>query len=169
MTTDAACSTALHTAAAQGHVEVVNFLLETHANLAKIARNNGKTVLHSAARMGRLEVVKSLLSTDPSSGLRTDRKGQTALHMAIKGQNEEIVLELLKPDPSVLTVGDNKGNTALHIATVKGRLQVRYLLIGFSNSDCSLEIMTIFSLLKETSKSGRSIRYRSLHSLFQQF
>ncbi|PKI78135.1 hypothetical protein CRG98_001463 [Punica granatum] len=129
MTTDSSCSTALHTAAAQGHIEVVNFLLETHANLAKIARNNGKTVLHSAARMGHLEVVKLLLSTDPSSGFRTDRKGQTALHMAVKGQNEDIVLELLKPNPSVLIVEDNKGNTALHIATRKGRPQmVRCLL-----------------------------------------
>ncbi|KAK4790602.1 hypothetical protein SAY86_017906 [Trapa natans] len=129
MTTDSACSTALHTAAAQGHTEIVNFLLETHANLAKIARNNGKTVLHSAARMGRLEVVRLLLNTDPISTFRTDRKGQTALHMAIKGQSEDIVLELLKPDPSVLTVEDNKGNTALHIATRKARLQmVRCLL-----------------------------------------
>ncbi|CAN1253530.1 Ankyrin repeat-containing protein At5g02620 [Linum perenne] len=79
---------------------------ETDSNLAKIARNNGKTVLHSAARMGHLEVVHSLLINDPSSGLRTDKKGQTALHMAVKGQNVEIVMELLKPDPSVASLED---------------------------------------------------------------
>lgn len=124
MTTDLSCSTALHTAAAQGHIDVVNFLLEIDSNLAKIARNNGKTVLHSAARMGHLEVVKALVSKDPSTGFRTDKKGQTALHMAVKGQNEDIVLELIRPDPSVLKLEDNKGHTALHIAIKKGRTQV---------------------------------------------
>ena len=124
MTTDITNSTALHTAAAQGHTDVVKLLLETDSNLAKIARNNGKSVLHTAARMGHLEVVKALLDKDPSIGFKTDRKGQTALHMAIKGQNVEIVTELIKPDPSLLSVEDNKGNTALHIATKKGRNQV---------------------------------------------
>lgn len=64
MTTDLSNSTALHTAATQGHIDVVKLLLESDSNLAKIARNNGKTVLHSAARMGHLEVVKALLNKD---------------------------------------------------------------------------------------------------------
>nr|GMD90906.1 ankyrin repeat-containing protein At5g02620-like [Ipomoea batatas] len=130
MTTDSSNSTALHTAAGQGHADVVDLLLEIDSNLAKIARNNGKTVLHTAARMGHLEVVKSLVNKDPSIGFRTDKKGQTALHMAVKGQNVDIVLELIKPDPSVLAIGDNKENTALHIATRKGRPQMVQRLIS---------------------------------------
>lgn len=124
MTTDSSNSTALHTAAAQGHIDAVNLLLETDSNLAKIARNNGKTVLHTAARMGHFEVVKSLLRKDSGIGFRPDKKGQTALHMAVKGQSVEIVLELGKPDPAVLNLEDNKGNTALHIATGKGKAEV---------------------------------------------
>ncbi|KAH0930160.1 hypothetical protein HID58_015887 [Brassica napus] len=102
MTTDLSCTTALHTAATQGHIDVVNLLLETDSNLAKIAKNNGKTALHSAARMGHVDVVKSLIGNDPSIGFRTDKKGQTALHMAVKGQNDEIVVELVKPDVACL-------------------------------------------------------------------
>ncbi|KAK4489081.1 hypothetical protein RD792_004875 [Penstemon davidsonii] len=135
MTTDATNSTALHTAAAQGHTNVVNLLLDIDSNLAKIARNNGKTVLHTAARMGHLEVVKSLLDKDPSIGFRTDRKGQTALHMAVKGQNVDIVTELIKPDSSVLGLEDNKGNTALHIATRKGRIQIVHSLLSTEGID----------------------------------
>ncbi|URD80327.1 Ankyrin repeat-containing protein [Musa troglodytarum] len=120
MTTNSLNSTALDTAATQGHIDVVNLLLETDASLAKIARNNGKTVLHSAARMGHVLVVKSLLDKDPSIGLRIDKKGQTAFHMAVKGQNVEIVMELLKPDKSIINLEDNKGNKPLHIATRKG-------------------------------------------------
>ncbi|CAN6563869.1 unnamed protein product [Malus baccata var. baccata] len=138
MTTDLSNSTALHTAATQGHIDIVNLLLETDSNLAKIARNNGKTVLHSAARMGHLEVVKSLLRKDPSAAFRTDLKGQTALHMAVKGHNEEIVLELLKPDPSVLTVEDNKGNNALHTATRKGHIQNVRLLLSINKEGSNI-------------------------------
>ncbi|PQQ03390.1 ankyrin repeat-containing protein [Prunus yedoensis var. nudiflora] len=147
MTTDLSNSTALHTAATQGHIDIVNLLLETDSNLAKIARNNGKTVLHSAARMGHLEIVKSLLNKDPSAAFRTDLKGQTALHMAVKGHNEEIVLELLKPDPSVLTVEDNKGNTALHIATRKGRIE---------NVRCLLSINSDGSNVNASNKAGET-------------
>lgn len=124
MTTDLLCTTALHTAATQGHIDVVNLLLKTNSHLAKIAKNNGKTALHSAARMGHVEVVKSLIGNDASIGFRTDKKGQTALHMAVKGQNEGIVLELVKPDPAVLSVENNKGSTPLHVATIKGRTKV---------------------------------------------
>ena len=52
MTVDRANTTALHIAAAQGHTEVVSFLLETGCSLMSIARSNGKTALHTAAREG---------------------------------------------------------------------------------------------------------------------
>ena len=129
MTTSTSNSTALDTAATQGHIDIVNLLLETGANLVKIARSNGKTALHSAARMGHIEVVKSILRKDPSIGLRIDKKGQTALHMAVKGHNNQMVLELLKPDPSVISLEDNKGNTALHIAMRKGRPDVGFIAL----------------------------------------
>lgn len=125
MTTDLSCTTALHTAAAQGHIDVVNLLLETDSNLVKIARNNGKSALHTAARMGHLEVVRSILSKDPSTGLRTDKKGQTALHMAVKGQNKEIVLELLKADISP----GKRGDSQIHLAARAGNLsRIREIL-----------------------------------------
>lgn len=124
ITTNSVNATALDTAATQGHVDIVNLLLETDASLARIARNNGKTALHSAARMGHVEVVKALLNKDPSIGWRTDKKGQTALHMAVKAQNIEIVLELLRPNVSVINTGDNKGNRPLHVATRKGNINV---------------------------------------------
>lgn len=78
MTVDLTNTTALHTAAMQGHVEVLNFLIEAESSLITIARSNGKTALHSAARNGRLEVLKTLLAADSVIAIRTDKKGQTA-------------------------------------------------------------------------------------------
>jgi hypothetical protein len=46
MTTNSVNATTLDTAATQGHINIVNLLLETYASLARIARNNGKTILH---------------------------------------------------------------------------------------------------------------------------
>jgi len=124
MTVDLSNTTALHTAAAQGHLEVVNFLLENGSSLVTIAKSNGKTVLHSAARNGHVEIVKALLNKEPEIAVRMDKKGQTALHMAVKGQNLELVDDLVKLNSSLANMVDAKGNTALHIATRKGRLLV---------------------------------------------
>ncbi|PPD83955.1 hypothetical protein GOBAR_DD19108 [Gossypium barbadense] len=124
MTVDLSNTTALHTAATQGHIENVKFLLEVGSSLAIIARSNGKTPLHSAARNGHLDVVKALLACEPGIAPRIDKKGQTALHMAVKGQSLAVVEELIRVNPSLMiNMVDTKGNTSLHIATRKGRAQ----------------------------------------------
>lgn len=129
LTVDLSNTTALNTAATQGHIDVVNLLLETDKSLALIARSNGKTALHSAARNGHLEVVKALLRKESAIATRTDKKGQTALHMAVKATSLELVAELLESEPSLLNLVDTKGNTALHIAARKGRAQVKCSVI----------------------------------------
>lgn len=148
MTVDPSNTTALHTAAAQGHIQVVKFLLEEGSSLLTIAKSNGKTALHSAARHGHLEVLRALLSNESGITTRIDKKGQTALHMAVKGMNFDLVDELVKSDPSLLSMTDNKGNTALHIATRKGRAQVRKLFSYVSNLQkvTAFFCFTIFSM-----------------------
>ncbi|KAB1221613.1 hypothetical protein CJ030_MR2G006823 [Morella rubra] len=135
MTVDLTNTTALHTAAAQGHIEVVNFLLEKCSNLATIARSNGKTALHSAARHGHLEVVRALLRREPGIATRIDKKRQTALHMAVKGHSTELVDELVNSDPSLINMMDTKGNTALHISARKGRAQIVSNLLAYEGME----------------------------------
>ncbi|THG03679.1 hypothetical protein TEA_010080 [Camellia sinensis var. sinensis] len=130
MTFDQSNTTALHSAAAQGHIEVVNFLLEKNSSLATITRSNGKTALHSSARNGHLEVVKALLRKEPGIALRNDKKGQMALHMAVKGQSVKVVDELIEFNADLITMFDSKGNTPLHIATRKGRAQPNLMAIA---------------------------------------
>jgi ankyrin repeat protein len=124
MTVDASNTTALNTAATQGHMEVVRLLLEVDASLVLIARSNGKTAVHSAARNGHVEVVRALLEAEPSIALRVDKKGQTALHMAAKGTSLDLFDALLAADATLLNLPDTKGNTALHIASRKARHQI---------------------------------------------
>ncbi|XP_010541367.1 PREDICTED: ankyrin repeat-containing protein At5g02620-like [Tarenaya hassleriana] len=130
MTVDPSNTTALHTAAAQGHVEVVEYLIEAAgSSLAAIAKSNGKTALHSAARNGHARVVKAVVVAEPDTATRTDKKGQTPLHMAVKGQSLDVVIELMKGGRSALNMVDSKGNTPLHVASRKGRTQIVELLL----------------------------------------
>lgn len=135
MTVDASNTTALNTAATQGHMEVVRLLLEADASLAVIARSNGKTALHSAARNGHVEVVRALMEAEPSIAARVDKKGQTALHMAAKGTRLDIVDALLAGEPTLLNLADSKGNTALHIAARKARTPIVKRLLELPDTD----------------------------------
>lgn len=135
MTYDSTNTTALQMAATQGHIEVVDFLLESGSGLATISRSNGKTSLHSAARNGHVEVVRALLDKEPGITVRTDKKGQTPLHMAVKGQNLQIVEMLVMSDPTSINLVDTKGNSPLHIATRKGRFEIVRTLLSQNEID----------------------------------
>ncbi|KAJ6733624.1 PROTEIN PHOSPHATASE 1 REGULATORY SUBUNIT [Salix koriyanagi] len=66
---DLSDTTAAHAAAAaQGHIEIVNFLLDAGSSLATIAKSNGETALHSAARNGHVEVVQALFTIGYQQG-----------------------------------------------------------------------------------------------------
>ncbi|CAH2038630.1 unnamed protein product [Thlaspi arvense] len=154
MTVDLLNTTALHTAATQGHTEVVKFLLELGSSLAGIAKSNGKTALHSASRNGHVKVVKALLASEPAIAVRMDKKGQTALHMAAKGTNVEVVEELIKADRSSINIADTKGNTALHIAARKGRSQIVKLLLANNMTDTKAVNRTGETALDTAEKIG---------------
>ncbi|KAL2537236.1 Ankyrin repeat region domain-containing protein [Forsythia ovata] len=109
----------LYSAAVQGHLDVVNAILDTDVNSIRIVRKNGKTSLHTTARYGLLHIVKALIERDRGIISIKDKQGQTALHMVV-------VEELLESDHSILNERDKKGNTAAHIATRKSRPQGTY-------------------------------------------
>lgn len=127
-------ATPLISAAAKGHVAVVNELLSTNSSLLEISKSNGKNALHLAARQGHVDIVKALLEKDPQLARRTDKKGQTALHMAVKGISCATVRLLLQADAAIVMLPDKFGNTALHIATRKKRVEVH---IAHIESQCS--------------------------------
>lgn len=154
MTVDASNTTALNTAATQGHMEVVRLLLEVDGSLALIARSNGKTALHSAARNGHVEVVRALLEAEPSIALRVDKKGQTALHLAAKGTSLDLVDALLAADPTLLNLPDSKGNTALHIASRKARHQIIKRLLELPDTNLKAINRSVETPLDTAEKMG---------------
>ena len=79
--------TALHYCAAEGRLEVCQYLLDQKADI-DAASPNGTTPLMMAARQGHFDVVKLLLweHADPQ---RKSESGQTALSMALRGGFEQ--------------------------------------------------------------------------------
>ena len=93
------CTTPLHQAAANGHVQIVRFLVMRGANV--LARNeSSQTVLHLAAAQGHDGVIEHILQSEGEEIKASigwiDDQGFTALHRAAAGGHEECVRVLVE-------------------------------------------------------------------------
>lgn len=75
-------------AAAQGHLETVQHLLEVSLNMVDM-RSGGKTALQVAAHQGHAAIVKLLLDSGASVNAK-DNDGDTCLHYAAFGNQPEV-------------------------------------------------------------------------------
>uniref|UniRef100_A0A0G4HED1 Uncharacterized protein n=1 Tax=Chromera velia CCMP2878 TaxID=1169474 RepID=A0A0G4HED1_9ALVE len=151
--------TPLFAAAEQGHLHMVNFLLDSGADI-EAASNKGLTPLYAATQMGQLKVVETLLDRGANPNAPTEN-GQTALHECAYKNFLEIMEVLVKgggdleaeatPRATPLMFAAQKGNveavdwllkagavvdpkttfnaTPLQIASLKGHSGVVELLI----------------------------------------
>ena len=86
-------TTALHTAASTGKLEVVDLLLARGAPINSTANPKGMTPLHLAASGGHADIVALLLEKGAELNI-TDKRGRTALALAAK-LHRKAVLPLL--------------------------------------------------------------------------
>ncbi|KAL4568245.1 hypothetical protein LXL04_023853 [Taraxacum kok-saghyz] len=129
-------STALHTAAGRGQIEVVKYLVSTY-EMINSSDKQGNTPLHIAASRGQISVVDFLLKSSPSSIHSKNNSGETFLHAAVTGfqtptfrrLDRQIVLmkQLLSSKAfnieEIINNTDNEGRTALHLA-IHGNIDV---------------------------------------------
>lgn len=110
---------ALHLAAREGHLAIVQALMENDSTLCKSFGPANITPLISAAIRGHTEVVNYLLAHDLSLVELSKANGKNALHFSARQGHVEIVKALLEKDQQLPRRTDKKGQTALHMA-VKG-------------------------------------------------
>ena len=129
--------TALHYAAAGGHLSVVEFLVGSGASVA-FATRFGSTALHVAASWGHLDVVQFVVQFLVGSGADVharDNWGRTALHEAARDGHLDVV-EFLVGSGADVHARDINGSTALHGAvrgsffSAGGYLDVVEFLVG---------------------------------------
>nr|XP_054775107.1 ankyrin-1-like [Lytechinus pictus] len=119
--------TALQSAAYNGHLDVVKYLISQSAEVKK-GDNSGSNALHTAAQNGHLDVVKYLIGegVEVNTG---NNYGLTALQSAAYNGHLDVV-KFLTSQRAEVNKGNNDGVTALHIAAQKGHLDVVKYLIG---------------------------------------
>ncbi|CAH1102308.1 unnamed protein product [Psylliodes chrysocephalus] len=123
-------------AAAQGHADVVQRLLENAPRETVDARSSGKTALQVAAHQGHAHVVAMLLKYAPSVNA-SDNDGDTCLHYAAFGNQPE-VLDLLVKTGVELNAANRSGCTALHIAAHKQPAKcIQILLAAGADPNCT--------------------------------
>jgi ankyrin repeat protein len=160
--------TALLWAAAEGHAEVVEELINAGADF-KSALSSGFTPLLFAVRNGHIEVVKTLLNAGVDVNERINpekewrhrgygaklRPDATALHVAVENGHFELAAYLLEngADPNA---ADSIGYTALHAITNARR-------VGAGDADPPPDPrgrLTSLDLVRELAKHGADLNAR---------
>ena len=122
-------STALHTAARFGQIELIELFamhLKVNVNEANI---QGWTPLHFAARHGQLQAVCALLHAGGRKSMRKVAGADgTPLHQAILHRHDNVVSFFLKENCPIDIVS-HKGDTMLHFAAMSGHSEFVKLFV----------------------------------------
>ena len=125
--TNALGQTALHIAAMNCQLHVVNLLLTENIDV-NAKTTDGSTALYHASGSGCVDVVKLLLNARPDLNAQT-KHGETALNEAAKKKHVDIVRMLLDAGANVNDLSNDEGMTALHWATKNGYLEITDMLL----------------------------------------
>ncbi|XP_005102364.1 ankyrin repeat domain-containing protein 17 [Aplysia californica] len=98
-------------AAIRGHLEVVQVLVESGADLAVMGAG-GNTALHEASRLGHLEIVRYLISNGAKVNVK-NKDGHTSLMLAAQSGHAEVVRVLLEEGEACVHVLTKTEATAL--------------------------------------------------------
>ncbi len=138
---DGAERTPLQYATNEGHLDIIQALLESGADVNKGRIDTGATPLLGAAQRGHLEVTKLLIEFGANINQATTDLGITPLYGAAQRGHLELV-KLLVEHNANLNVKSKAGKTALDIATEKQRKKVIEFLKQEDNR--GLEYVTQF-------------------------
>ena len=150
--------TALHAAAAGGHLAVVTYLVNAGASVSS-TDGSGGTALHAAVGSGNLAIVKLLLSNGAAINAKDSYSETPLYHAAAYGHLA--IVSYLRGRPGVdITIFSNDGLMPYGVARLLGHTAVMTELRGLMHYEfgraawlCSLESVKSFVA------SGMSVEY----------
>ena len=124
--------TAILDASANGHLDIVEFLLQAKADPNIAERRNGETALYAASASGHANVVDMLLRSGAGPNIKTTRQGSAPCHIAAERNHIEVVIVLLNSSSVNLNTQGCTQNqpTALHLAAKWGFSEIVALLLA---------------------------------------
>ena len=122
-------SNAFHLAAANGHSDVIEYLLENAPNLLKKVDRKGNTALHVAATNGHDHIVDQLLACPNINNILETKNdlGRIALHCSCANGHVAIVQKLLKKGIKT-DVKDANNDKPSDLAYSRGHVEIVSLL-----------------------------------------
>lgn len=149
--------TALHLAAAYGHVEVVRTLLTNGAD-PNLRNAQGRNPLMYAAAFGHTQIVEDLIAADTDVNAKSKdpddvHTGETALMLAAWSGYVGIITFLLAAGADVKAKGGPLGGTALHAALYEGHASAILALLAAPLVN-----------INETDDSGKTVKDRAIEN-----
>ncbi|XP_066249299.1 uncharacterized protein [Euwallacea similis] len=135
----------LHVASQNGHLDVIDTLLQAGSPLNTPMGHEQRAPLHWACCSDNILVVELLLSHPEIEINIRDKEQKTPLQLAVQNGHHNIVSTLIdnRADPHLTS---NNGFTALHLATLEGNLETVDLLVNI----CSVDINSVDNINNET-------------------
>ena len=128
-------TTVLHEASANGHLQVVEYLVSSKGSQCNIRNSDGNYPIHVACANGHKHIVQFL---EDQGSPPLNENDQNLLHIACKHGQLEIA-EFLMSRSDLLNTKDSDGNTSLHHACSEGHNDIVIQLIN--TQQCHLNVM----------------------------
>ncbi|CAK7216792.1 hypothetical protein SCUCBS95973_002926 [Sporothrix curviconia] len=144
--------TALMHAAANGYMDVVQLLLDFHADINARATGGDQLTALICAAIGGHEAVAMLLLDNGARLETADGLGKTALIHAVEGNHEDLVWSLLGRSADI-AARDDKGHTALVHALAGGHRDMVLLLLD-NDADIATQDKEGLTPLEHAVQSG---------------
>ena len=146
-------TTALHSAAMEGHVEAVRLLITAGANIEAGTRLGHYTPLHLASRNGHAVVVEALLEAGSDVHARSSNGGVTALHLAAEYGDPETIRVLVKHGEDVNVRDAAREQTPLSFAAARNRVEAIRTLVELGADPASTDM--VIDVVERAAVDGR--------------
>ncbi|XP_072956603.1 uncharacterized protein [Typha angustifolia] len=125
--------TALHVAAANGDVRVVEVIAKKCPKVMKMQNRKRETPLHNAALYGDRDVFWKLVELGSEIKQRRE-DGSNILHYAITGNAPDLAMEIAMEYPDLVIIRNSVGATPLHLLLTIPEVFRSKLQLGFLDS-----------------------------------